>query len=68
MIKTISALILLGLVAYAFKKKVSSKLRGEAMNCMSCGRSMDDYIKKEINEEAMIFCCEKCAEEYLGIL
>jgi len=29
---------------------------------------MDDYIKKEINEEAMIFCCEKCAEEYLGIL
>lgn len=68
MIKTISALILLGLVAYTLVKKVSAKLRGEAMTCMSCGRSMDDYIKKEINEEEMIFCCENCAEEYLGIL
>ena len=68
MIKTLSALILLVLVAYAFMKKVSAKLRGETMNCMSCGRSMDDYIKREISGEEMLFCCENCAEEYIGIL
>lgn len=68
MIKTISALILLVLMAYAFMKKLSAKLRGETMNCMSCGRSMDACVQREINEAEMIFCCENCAEEYLGIL
>ncbi|NYT01100.1 MAG: hypothetical protein GKB99_05205 [Methanocellales archaeon] len=68
MIKTISALILLVLVAYTFMKKFSAKLRGKTVNCMSCGRSMDACIKREINEAEMIFCCENCAEEHSYIL
>ncbi len=46
MIKTISALILLVLVVYAFMKKVSAKLRGYTMNCMSCGRSIDEIDRR----------------------
>lgn len=68
MIKTISALILLVLVVYTFLKKFSAKLRGDTMNCMSCGRSMDACVQREINEAEMIFCCENCAEGHLGIL
>lgn len=65
MIKTICALVLLGLVTYTLGKKVSAKLR--AMKCMSCGRPIVEPVKREVRGKEMVFCCEHCAEAYISI-
>ncbi|MDI6639838.1 MAG: hypothetical protein QMD78_03335 [Methanocellales archaeon] len=53
MIKTICALVLLGLVTYTLGKKVSAKLR--AVKCMSCGRPIVEPVKREVGEKKWFF-------------
>lgn len=63
MIKTICALILLGLIAYT---KIRRYIRGKKMKCATCGRKIIERpVKKDVNGEELVFCCEHCAAAYV---
>jgi hypothetical protein len=65
MIKTICAIILLGLIAYSLVRKAIARIGGEQMKCAGCGRTIGERsIKKEINGKELVFCCEHCAMAY----
>jgi len=67
MIKTICAIVLLGLVAYVLARKVWMKLGRGAVKCATCGRTIGERpVRKKVNGEEKIFCCEHCAEMYEG--
>lgn len=64
MIKTICALVLLGLIGYTQLRKILAKK--EVMKCASCGRTIIERpVRKEIGGKELVFCCEHCAEAYV---
>ena len=66
MIKTISAIILFGLIIYTQVRKMLAKRGGEEMRCASCGRLVVERpVKKEMDGKELVFCCEHCAAAYV---
>ncbi|MDI6888609.1 MAG: hypothetical protein QMC78_02785 [Methanocellales archaeon] len=63
MIRTICALVLLGLIGYTQLRKILVKK--EAMKCASCGRAIIERpVRRGVRGE-LVFCCEHCAEAYV---
>ncbi len=64
MIKTLSFIILVGLIAYTQLRKML--FRGEKMRCFACGRRVvEKPVEVEIEGKKVYFCCEHCAAAYL---
>lgn len=64
MIKTICALVLLGLILHAEVRKL---LKRKKEKCATCGRVMVERPVKIVAEgEELTFCCEHCAAAYRG--
>ena len=66
MIKDLSFLILLGLIAFVKLREILEKRRGIRMKCVACGRkTFERPVKIKINSKELYFCCEHCAKAYL---
>jgi len=63
MIRTVCALVLLGLIGYTQLRKILAK---KEMKCASCGRTIIERpVRKEVRGKGLVFCCEHCAEAYV---
>jgi Zn finger protein HypA/HybF involved in hydrogenase expression len=64
-IKTICAMVLLGLIAYTQGRRILVRIRKKTMRCATCGRTVFERpVKKEIDGKELVFCCEHCAMNY----
>ncbi|WP_456487875.1 hypothetical protein [Candidatus Alkanophaga liquidiphilum] len=64
MIKTICALVLLGLILHVEVRKL---LKRKKEKCATCGRVIVERPVKIVAEgEELTFCCEHCAAAYRG--
>lgn len=64
MIKTLSFMILVGLITYTKLRKTLFK--GEKIKCFACGRRIvEKPVEVEVEGRKVCFCCEHCAAAYL---
>jgi hypothetical protein len=63
---SVCAAVMLGLILATQWMKAWSKLRGRAVVCAACGRTVvDSPVKIEEGGSDIFFCCEHCAEAYV---
>jgi hypothetical protein len=63
---SICAAVMLGLILATQGMKVWAKLKGKAVVCAACGRTVvDSPVKIEEGGSDIFFCCQHCADAYI---
>jgi len=63
---SICAAVMLGLILAAQGMKAWARLKGRAVVCDACGRTVvDSPVKMKEGDSDVFFCCEHCADAYV---
>jgi hypothetical protein len=63
---SICAAVMLGLILATQVMKAWAKLKGRAVVCAACGRTVvDSPVKIEKEGRELVFCCGHCADAYV---
>lgn len=63
---SICAAVMLGLILATQGMKAWARLKGRAVVCAACGRTVvDSPVKIKEGDSDVFFCCEHCADAYV---